>query len=532
MQEEEVAEYESSDENEDDDDEFGNQYPSDVHASSSGKIMWRKTWCPSPAGEFTSITGPSQEILDLEDPTPHDVCWKFITKEVIKDIFLQTNLYAQQKGKGYKPTDENEIKTFIGMNLLMGIVRLPSYRDYWSSNPCLHNDFISKLMPVNRFGWLLGNIHLDDNTLMPDRKSADYDKLYKIRPFMKAMQENFERHFLPSCNVALDELMITFKGHSSMKQYLPNKPIKRGYKVWMMADNSGYCLKFDIYTGKTENKVTKDLGAKVVSSLVESLEGKEHKVYFDNYFTSVDLMKKLKDKGVNACGTVKPSRRDLPTFKSSKTMSRGDTEIFTSNTGISATKWRDKKDVFLLTNFHDPKEMSEVARKEKDGTRKLYPCPISIIEYNNNMNSVDKFGQLLALYKLDRRSKKWWHRIFFYFLDAAVVNSYLLYKALQKSIKLKEFKIQCVQGLLAARLVERKRASTSQSPLQIKKSKPTVSVEIRRKESSHQPQRGTRRRCALCTTKAKEALTDWVCSVCQVPLCLGKSKECFQKYHA
>lgn len=236
---------------------------------------------------------------------------------------------------------------------------------------------------------------------------------------------------------------------------------------------------------------------------------------------------------MNACGTVKPSRRNLPTFKSSKNMSRGDSETFTSNTGINATKWRDKKDVFLLTNFHDPKDISEVARREKDGTRKLYPCPISIIDYNKNMNSVDKFDQQLASYKLDRRSKKWWHRILFYFLDAAVVNSYLLYKeALQKNIKLKEFKIQCVEGLLAARLVERKRASTSQSPLHIKESKPTVSVEIRRKESSHQPQRGTRRRCALCSTKAKEVRTDWVCSVCQVPLCLGKSKQCFQKYHA
>ncbi|XP_045108998.1 uncharacterized protein LOC123503369 isoform X4 [Portunus trituberculatus] len=384
LQEEEVAEYESCDENGDADDdeeeeeeeeEFRNQNPSpDVNCSSSGKIMWRKMYCPAPAGEFTSSTGPSQEIFDLEDPTPHDICSKFITKEVIEDIVFQTNLYALQQGKNYKPTDENEIKTFIGMNLLMGIVKLPSYRDYWSSNPCLHNDFISKLMPVNRFGWLLGNIHLNDNTLMPDRKSPEYDKLYKVCPFLKAMQENFERHFLPSCSVAVDESMIKFKGRSSMKQYQPNKPIKRGYKVWMMADKSGYCLKFDIYTGKVENEVTKDLGAKVVTSLVEDLEGKEHKVYFDNYFTSVDLMKKLKEKGVNACGTVKPSRRNLPTFKSSKNMSRGDSETFTSNTGINATKWRDKKDVFLLTNFHDPKDENlGSSKKRKRWYKKIVP---------------------------------------------------------------------------------------------------------------------------------------------------------------
>ncbi|XP_050705681.1 piggyBac transposable element-derived protein 4-like [Eriocheir sinensis] len=300
----------------------------------------------------------------------------------------------------------------------------------------------------------------------------------------------------------------------------------------MLADKSGYCLKFDVYTGKNNNKATKDLGAKVVTSLVKGLEEKEHKVYFDNYFTNVHFMKDLKEKGINACGTVKPSRKNLPTFISSKKINCGDSETLTSSTGIGATKWRDKNDVFILTNFHDPSEMSEVNRRQKDGSKCLYPCPICVTDYNKNMNSVDKFDQLMASYKLDRRSKKWWHRIFFYFLDAAVVNSYIVFRTLKNNMPLKEFKIHCVEGLLATRLVQRKRSATNESPLEIKKSKPTVPVEIRRKESSHQPKRSTRRRCALCSTKTKEVRTDWVCSVCEVPLCLGKKKECLQKYHA
>ena len=60
--------------------------------------------------------------------------------------------------------------------------------------------------------------------------------------------------------------MIKFKGRSSLKQFLPNKPIKSGYKVWMLADKSGYCVKFDLYTGKTD-KVTTILGEKVVNYL-------------------------------------------------------------------------------------------------------------------------------------------------------------------------------------------------------------------------------------------------------------------------
>jgi hypothetical protein len=48
--------------------------------------------------------------------------------------------------------------------------------------------------------------------------------------------------------MAVDEGMVPFKGHSSMKQHMPMKPVKRGYKVWYMADSrTGFVSQFDIY---------------------------------------------------------------------------------------------------------------------------------------------------------------------------------------------------------------------------------------------------------------------------------------------
>ena len=36
-----------------------------------------------------------------------------------------------------------------------------------------------------------------------------------------------------------------------MKQYLPKRPIKKDFKVWVRADAvSGYVSEFDVYTGK------------------------------------------------------------------------------------------------------------------------------------------------------------------------------------------------------------------------------------------------------------------------------------------
>ena len=72
---------------------------------------------------------------------------------------------------------------------------------------------------------------------------------------MCLLRQNFQKHFKLGTNVSIDESMIKFKGKSSLKQYLPSKPIKRGYKVWCLADSlTGYLYNFDIYTGKEEKK--------------------------------------------------------------------------------------------------------------------------------------------------------------------------------------------------------------------------------------------------------------------------------------
>jgi len=45
--------------------------------------------------------------------------------------------------------------------------------------------------------------------------------------------------------------MIACKGRTTLKQYMPLKPIKRGIKVLAAAcSKTGYLLNFDIYQGK------------------------------------------------------------------------------------------------------------------------------------------------------------------------------------------------------------------------------------------------------------------------------------------
>ena len=87
--------------------------------------------------------------------------------------------------------------------------------------------------------------------------------------------------------VAVDEAMIKFQGRSSLKQYMPLKPTKRGIKGWVLADShNDYFSKYEVYMGKKSNTAVRDLGAKVVKNLTTELKGKNHHVFFYNFFTN------------------------------------------------------------------------------------------------------------------------------------------------------------------------------------------------------------------------------------------------------
>lgn len=86
---------------------------------------------------------------------------------------------------------------------------------------------------------------------MPTRDTIYLDRLYKIMQMITHLNKIFPEMYSPSRYLSVDESMIAFIGRTTMKQYMPLKPIKRGFKVWVIAcAMSGYMFSFDIYTEK------------------------------------------------------------------------------------------------------------------------------------------------------------------------------------------------------------------------------------------------------------------------------------------
>jgi hypothetical protein len=368
-------------------------------------------------------------------------------------IVDQSNLYATQNNKTLK-LSANELMGFIGINFCMGYHKLSSYRHYWSTAKDLHLQVISEVMNRDRFSEILSNIHVNDNTAIPVNNK---DKLYKLRPMIDSLNKTFSEAYNGTRELSVDESMIKFKGRSSLKQYNPMKPIKRGYKLWCIADQKGYILNFSIYQGKNEALEREfedfNLGERIVLKLTKPYWKQSRVIFFDNYFTSIILLERLKTEQKLACGTIRSNRKEMPlNLMKESAIARGDYDYRFSTFGIGVFKWRDNKTVHFASNYHG-NEITSVLRTMKDGSKLTIKCPSVVKDYNNFMGGVDLADRYRLLYNVDRKSNKLWLRIFWGLLDITFVNAYVIYCEMFGDTNVLDVRRSIAHGLMASRVV-------------------------------------------------------------------------------
>ena len=66
----------------------------------------------------------------------------------------------------------------------------------------------------------------------------------------------------------------------------------------------------------------------------------------------------------------------------------------------------DKKPVLIVSSIHDPLQKLDISRKQKDWSKKLFPCPLPVIDYNKYMGYVNLSDIVKGLYDVDRKTKK------------------------------------------------------------------------------------------------------------------------------
>ena len=198
----------------------------------------------------------------------------------------------------------------------------------------------------------------------------------------------------------MKKVVVKFKGRVIFKQYILKKRKCFGIKMYKLCDSTGYTYDMDVYLGKDRQRTAQHLTATDarVTNLTWRVEGVGHKLYMDNFFSSPDLFDDLAQKKIYCCVTVRLNRKGMPKDLKPKTMrlKRGEVRVRTRGE-LTAMVWKDKRDVGILRNIHDPPREGNFC-DEHGNTIK----PVTVADYNHHMGYVDRGDRMGNTYTVSR----------------------------------------------------------------------------------------------------------------------------------
>ena len=438
----------------------------DVAASDPEDIRWSKKAkfdpdLPAFDGEF-ALKGD----VDLpKSPSPYDFFNLFLTKEIVDHIVLQSNLYRTQQNFKQEPMSSVDFLRLLGFLFYSSLCKLPSKSDYWSAACGL--EIIMKNITRDRISQLLRSLHFGDNALL--RESSD-----KIQSLIELFNDRCISLVDQEKKISIDEQMIPYKGNAvpkNYKQYMPNKPVKRGFRLWTVSGVSAYTYHITLYKGAKSCESAAQMRAlisttalstmatcvrrrgdkdyeklverhddtarcgqsgMIVLDLMKGIKRGSH-VFVDNYFASLPLLREMTSLGYGLTCTFRSNRIKGCPIKSEKIMKkypRGYFDYVTSNDGkIIVVAWQDRKRVLLGSNHVGIDPMVTLSRWSKEEQQKINVDGPQIVKmYNKHKGGVDSVDMLCALHPIPFRSKKWYMRIAWRVFDLMLINSWVLWR--------------------------------------------------------------------------------------------------------
>ncbi|XP_067128135.1 piggyBac transposable element-derived protein 4-like [Centruroides vittatus] len=455
---------------------------------------------------------------------------------VIEHITEQTNIYAAQSLAGktitkssrlrlWKDTNTGEMKKFLGLLLWMGLVRYPKLTDYWSKKRIYKNDIAPQTMSRNRFELLLSMWHFSNN------EESDGDRLHKINPLKDILEELYQYYNIPGEYLCVDETMVPFRGRLRFRQYMPGKRHKYGVKLYKIADATGYTYGIQIYKGKSEKpQGNVSLSTDIVLKLGEKYLGEGRTFTTDNYYTSIELAEHLLERSTHLIGTLRTNRKCIPKEVVNKKLSKSEIIGMHNEKGIVVAKWKDKRDVLMLSTKHTT-EMTSTGKRNYKQEEILKPKIVQ--DYNIGKTGIDLSDQYSSYSSAVRKSVKWYHKVAMELIfGTTVVNAHIIYnKISDKKISITTFKEFLVKSLLNDD--ESHQEPAAQNP---KKHRLETVTDVNKRN------RKLRKRCASCYTKNtqqfgsrkadKASVTPRVATYCaQCPGKPAMCANCFVKTH-
>ena len=312
--------------------------------------------------------------------------------------------------------------------------------------------------------------------------------------------------FILGTVLSLDEMMIRFKGRSNETHRIKNKPIKEGYKFFVLCTSLGYVLNFTP-DGRTANKTKQQeylaeaSVGKIESMILHLVEvvdrfrdrqqkrlGKYKRVLrsrkgeddfdekpmahfclaMDNYFTLPKIIQRLRECGIGVVGTARFKRGWPPALLRNVEQNNcafNDFNWMVDEHGTLVARWMDNGLVFCVSTLHKVGKIVKRNRKRPrktcknsghvdkvwgdDAVKEIF-IPTLIDDYNHWMGGVDLCDQRISYYHCNFRCHRNWIPMFLQILSIVRNNAFIVYKELVKGKPMshKKFTLEMIECLM------------------------------------------------------------------------------------
>ena len=151
--------------------------------------------------------------------------------DFLQHLKLESEIYAPKNGRKFV-ISLDELQAFIGINFVMGYLKLTTLRSYWETgNPSVSINYVANVMTREKFKEILSNLNFSNNEEDLPGEHPDHDRAFKVRWLIDYLDEHFLLCMEAEAAESVDKHMVKYKDKSIMRQHMKNKPISRAQNV-------------------------------------------------------------------------------------------------------------------------------------------------------------------------------------------------------------------------------------------------------------------------------------------------------------
>ena len=419
------------------------------------KCKWRRKQFPAAPTPFTddkfNVTSLKQHLPSFPDavPSPGE-CYGFYMTDEMWDLGRTcTNMYPTTLRSQMQPPPWHSPKnpwsprwtetpwTFSSEEFRNNTVALyklglkhkgkDDLRSMFGSDEFYQEEWLKELTTRIQFESFLRQLHWEDST-DPYGKKYEYSTNYRPNgvPKVGLLLEYFRRRcclFIPERHLSFDEATAKYTGRMTKMKHLQSKyKSYDGIRLYSLnGSKTGYCNNFRCDLRDQTPVET------MFQSVLTCFEGKGYTVWGDNAFTTVNMLRLCKDRGINFAGTTRTTY-GFPRSLVDENLEAGEWKWLMSEEGFLAAFWADVGYVKLMSNFHSPEQGQVLRRVSGQADKEKRGAPTVGVEYNHFMGGTDLQDFIRGLYTTHRRGKKWWRCLYYWVLDSSMYNAFVLYK--------------------------------------------------------------------------------------------------------